>query len=504
MMKKSIPAEFASKAGRWNRDRVGVLLEGFARCRLLVVGDLMLDRYLWGRVERISPEAPVQVLDVHKETDTLGGAGNVMKNLVSLGGRCSILSVIGEDAAGERVLQLIKHLGGGDNEILVDNSRRTTQKTRIIAENQQILRIDRENREPIAEDVEGRLLLLAEERLEQANGLLISDYGKGVLTPRLIRELIALGRRRSVPVLVDPKGADYEKYSEATLITPNKKEASVASGVEISDRDSLRAAVLALQRKVKDTSILVTLGSEGMALYPVAGGETHIRTSAREVYDVSGAGDTVLSVLGLGLSSGLSLEEAAAVANEAAGIVVAKVGAASTGPAELREALLGRADPYERKIQDTVNLAAELDGLRRQGKRIVFTNGCFDLLHVGHIQFLQESARLGDVLVVALDDDESVRRLKGEGRPILKQEDRLRVLSALDCVDYLCIFSSPDLDALLDQLKPDILTKGGNYTESSILGREVMRRNGGKVAAIPLELEGSISGLIHRIRNGGD
>ncbi len=463
----------------------------------------MLDRYLWGRVDRISPEAPVQVLDVHRETDTLGGAGNVLKNLVSLGAQSGILSVIGEDVAGERVSGLLESLSGEGDGLLVDSSRRTTQKTRIIAENQQILRIDRENREPISRDMESRLLCLAEEQADKVDGLLVSDYGKGVLTPRLIRELIVMGRRCSFPVLIDPKGTDYEKYSDATLITPNKKEASVASGVEISDRASLREAVRTLRLKVKNTGILVTLGSEGMALFPAEGGETYIRASAREVYDVSGAGDTVLSVLGLGLSSGVSLEESAMLANEAAGIVVAKVGAASVSPAELREALLGRSDPYERKIRGIGSLAVELDGLRRQGKRIVFTNGCFDLLHVGHIQFLQESARLGDVLVVALDDDGSVRRLKGEGRPILKQEDRLRVLSALDCVDYLCVFSSPDLDMLLDRLKPDVLTKGGNYSEEKILGREVVLRSGGKVVAIPLEVEGSISSLIHRIRNGG-
>jgi len=484
--------------------QVGDMLSRFSLSRLLVVGDLMLDRYIWGSVNRISPEAPVQILDVTNETDALGGAGNVAKNLVSFAQKVSVIGVLGADAAGSRIRQCFEELGVETRGLLEDKTRVTTQKTRIIAGNHQMMRVDREMRLPLSSRLASDVIERTREIIDSTSALLLSDYGKGLFSKEVLRELIRLATSHGKPTIVDPKGVDYKRYAGATIVTPNRKEASLASGVDIDDgEDSLEEAANRLRQELGDTHILVTLGAKGMALFTSDGKHVHIPATAREVYDVSGAGDTVISFLGLGISSGFSLERAAALANAAAGIVVGKVGTATVTQEELRKALLGSLDPLTRKIREISGLIQEVEQIKRRGKTVVFTNGCFDLLHAGHIRLLEASKRLGDVLVVAVDDDESIRRLKGDGRPILKQDERLRILAALDSVDFLCPFSSPELKELLDQLKPDVLTKGANYSHSQIRGREVVERHGGRVVAIPLEPVASISGLIQRIRQNG-
>ncbi|MBI4775273.1 MAG: D-glycero-beta-D-manno-heptose-7-phosphate kinase [Deltaproteobacteria bacterium] len=480
------------------------MLSRFSLSRLLVIGDLMLDRYIWGAVNRISPEAPVQVLEVTHETDALGGAGNVAKNLVSFAQTVFVIGVLGADAAGARIRQCFEDLGVDTRDLVEDETRVTTQKTRIIAGNHQMMRVDRELRLPLSPGLASDVIERARGIIDSMDAVLLSDYGKGMFSKDVLRELIQLAASKRKPIVVDPKGVDYKRYAGATIITPNRKEASLASGVDIDDdEDSLKEAVNRLRRELDSTHILVTLGAKGMALFTSDGKQVHIPATAREVYDVSGAGDTVISFLGLGISSGFSLERSAALANAAAGIVVGKVGTATLTPQELREALLGSRDPLTRKIREVGGLIQEVQELKRRGKTVVFTNGCFDLLHAGHIRLLEASKRLGDVLIVAVDDDESIQKLKGDGRPILKQDERLRILAALDSVDFLCLFSSPDLKELLDQLKPDVLTKGANYSHSQIRGREVVERHGGRVVAIPLEPVASISGLIQRIRQNG-
>ena len=480
------------------------MLSRFSHARLLVVGDLMLDRYIWGAVNRISPEAPVQVLEVTNETDALGGAGNVAKNLVSFAQKVCVIGVLGDDAAGSRIRECFKELGVETHGLLKDETRVTTQKTRIIAGNHQMLRVDREIRLPLSPRLASNVMERAEEFIESTDALLLSDYGKGMFSRDLLHQLIQLATSYGKPSIVDPKGVDYKRYAGATIITPNRKEASLASGIDINDGDdSLGEAVNRLRPELGDTHILVTLGGKGMALFTSDGKHAHIPATAREVYDVSGAGDTVISFLGLGIGSGFGLERSAAMANAAAGIVVGKVGTATLTPEELRKALLGSLDPLTRKIRGIGGLLQEIEEIKRRGKTVVFTNGCFDLLHAGHIRLLEASKKMGDVLVVAVDDDESIRKLKGDGRPILKQDERLRILAALDSVDFLCLFSSPELRELLDRLKPHVLTKGANYSHSQIRGREVVERHGGRVVAIPLEPMVSISGLIQRIRENG-
>jgi len=485
----------------WTVSEVDEALARFARCRVLVVGDLMLDRYIWGQVHRISPEAPVQVLDVHRETDTLGGAGNVANNLQALGAEVSVVGVLGGDNTGDRILSLLKSLDADVSGLVRDASRISTRKTRIIAAHQQVLRMDKEVRSPVPPDIESAVLERIEAQESRFDAVVVSDYGKGVLTESVLSMLMRLARTQGKPVVVDPKGTRYERYAGAALITPNRREASQAAGEDLSDGESLKRAAEVLQRQSAGAAILVTLGPEGMALFEPGMESVWIPASAREVFDVSGAGDTVVSLMGLGLASRYSLEVSAEAANAGAGVVVGKLGTAVVTPGELRESLLRTPEPIHRKVRDAAALQREVSELRRQGKTIAFTNGCFDLLHAGHVRLLEASKRLADVLVVAVDDDASVRSIKGEGRPVLSQEERLRILSALDSVDYICTFSTGELDSLLENLRPDVLTKGSNYEAESIQGKNIVERYGGKVVAVPIVDTLSVSALIQRIRN---
>jgi D-beta-D-heptose 7-phosphate kinase/D-beta-D-heptose 1-phosphate adenosyltransferase len=459
----------------------------------------MLDEYIWGKVSRISPEAPVTVVEVERETRTLGGAGNVVNNLAALGAQAEVIGLVGDDPPAAALRQELGRLQIGDQGLLADPARRTTRKTRVYGGQQQVVRIDRETRTSAPESFISRALEHLQERLPHIQALILSDYAKGALTPEFLHQAIALAREQKVPVVVDPKSPDYSRYAHATVITPNAKELEQAAGRVLSGWEERVQAAGEIRQRLGLEALLVTEGAAGMTLVSSQGALRLQARTPREVFDVSGAGDTVVAVLTLGLAAGFDLGEAAALANLAAGVVVTKRGTAPILSSELENELQGQVH-QEEKIVSLAELSFIVPHLKAQGKRVVFTNGCFDLLHVGHIKFLEESRRRGDVLVVAVDTDDSVRRVKGEGRPVLEERERLRMLAALAAVDYVTLFESSQLPEILQNLKPDVLTKGSNYPEEEVEGRDIVTGYGGHIALIPVSDPVSITGLINRIR----
>ena len=471
----------------------------FSGLRVLVAGDFMLDEYIWGKVSRISPEAPVTVVEVERETRTLGGAGNVVNNLAALGAKVEVIGLVGEDPPAHTLRQELDRLQVEAGGLFSDPARRTTRKTRVYGGQQQVVRIDRETRTPAPASFTTRALQYLEERLPKLQALILSDYAKGALTSDFLKEAIRLARLQNVPVVVDPKGQDYSAYAQATVITPNLKELEQVGGRALGSREERLAAAEELRQRLKVSALLVTEGAQGMTLVGPRGSVQLKARTPREVFDVSGAGDTVVAVLTLGLAAALELCEAASLANLAAGVVVTKRGTAPILLSEMERELKGHVE-QEEKIVGLAELSFIVPHLKAQGNRVVFTNGCFDLLHVGHVKFLEESRRRGDVLVVAVDTDASVRRVKGEGRPVLSEQERLRMLAALAAVDYVTLFESAQLPEILAALKPDVLTKGSNYPEVEVEGRDIVTSYGGQVALIPVSDPVSITGLINRIR----
>jgi D-beta-D-heptose 7-phosphate kinase/D-beta-D-heptose 1-phosphate adenosyltransferase len=477
-------------------------LGGFSSLRILVAGDFMLDEYLWGRVERISPEAPVAVVAVARETHTLGGAGNVVNNLVALGARVEVLGLVGDDNPARLLRQELERLGVPPDGLFTDATRRTSRKTRVMGNSQQVVRIDRESRDPASPALVEKALKYLAARLSSLNALVLSDYAKGALTAPLVKELIQRARAHNLIVVVDPKGEDYSPYAGATVLTPNRREAEAALNVSLARREDLVAAGRRLRQDLSLDHLLITLGADGMMLFPREGKEVHSPTRAREVFDVSGAGDTVAAVMALGLARWQDPVTAASLANLAAGVVVGKVGTAPVFRAELERELGRRGTRLEEKILPLTELRLLASHLQAQGQKVVFTNGCFDLLHGGHIKFLEDSRRLGDALMVAVDSDASVRQVKGAGRPIIGEAQRVRILAALEAVDYVTLFASDQLPEILKSLKPDILTKGSNYPEKEVAGRDIVQGYGGEVKLLPVTEAVSVSELINRIREG--
>ena len=482
----------------WERLR-DLPLDKFSDLRVLVLGDFMLDEYIWGRVERISPEAPVAVVDVERETRTLGGAGNVANNLVALGARVEVLALVGEDNPARLLKEELRRLGIDPQGLFTDPQRRTTRKTRVFANQQQVVRIDRETRVPGPASFEEWALGRLDTLLPSLHALILSDYGKGTLTPFLLKEVIRRARDRHLPVVVDPKGTDYSPYAGATVITPNHKEMEQVAGRPLTSLEELVQKGREFREGLGLEALLITQGAEGMTLIRQDGALRIPARTPREVFDVSGAGDTVVAVLALGLAQWGDPAVAAALANLAAGVVVTKKGTAPILRAEMERELRGHVH-LEEKIVTLKELGFLIPHLRAQGKKVVFTNGCFDLLHAGHIKFLEDSRRLGDTLVVALDSDTSVARVKGEGRPVIGEEQRLRILAALEVVDYVTLFASDQLPEILQKLQPDILTKGSNYPEKQVAGHEIVQSYGGQVKLLPVTEPVSVSDLINRIR----
>ena len=440
--------------------------------RILVVGDLMIDHYLWGKCERISPEAPVQVVSVEKETSLLGGAGNVIHNLKALGATVDVISVIGDDANAHELNRLLSDIEISTDNILIQKGRNTSKKSRIIAAQQQVIRYDKESTEDISSSMQEQIIANFKASVAEYDIILLSDYGKGVLTVALTQALIDLANIRGKKVLVDPKGTDYSKYKGATLLTPNKKEAMEASGIDITDEATLLKAITTLKSTCELEVSLITLSEEGIAIY-----DERLRTHptvAREVFDVTGAGDTVIASLGFAMSAGYNIDEAVKFANLAAGVVVGKIGSATATLDEIIEyesSLNKSTSHYHIKTLDEIRLlSAEL---KRRGKKVVFTNGCFDILHVGHVKYLEEAKSYGDVLILGLNSDASVRRLKGESRPVNAEDDRAYILAALEAVDYVVKFEEDTPYELIKAVAPHILVKGGDYKGKDIVGQEI-------------------------------
>ena len=439
---------------------------------IIVVGDIMVDHYLFGRCERISPEAPVQVVDIHKEEYLLGGVGNVINNLLSLGVNVGICSVIGDDKSGEFIKKRVKERGIKEEALIEEKERKTTKKSRIIALHQQILRVDKEDRKEIQKDSEKIIIQKIKEVISNYDALLLSDYAKGVLTPFLTKALIKIAKENKKIVLVDPKGKEYEKYQGATLITPNKKEASIALNMEITNENELFNAGMKLKKDLNIKYALITLSEEGMAIFDE--NMTKIPTAAREVFDVTGAGDTVLAALGYALCIGKDIYEAAEFANFAAGVVVSKVGSASVTLDEIQN---HKHSFYHTGTNTKIKTLKDvLSILQSKKRKIVFTNGCFDILHAGHVKYLEEAKSFADILIVGLNSDDSVKRLKGKNRPINSFEDRARVLAALECVDFVVGFGEDTPYELIKAIKPDILVKGGDYKDKEVVGSDIAKK----------------------------
>ena len=472
----------------------------FNQTHLLVIGDLMIDEYLRGEVDHISPEAPVPVVAIKSQDYTLGGSGNVANNLIALGAKVSVLGVIGKGRDGTLLLSKLDALGANTQGIMQEPGRHTTKKTRIIAEHQQVLRIDRETKREISAPTFKNIIRSAEKIIPDVDVVLISDYGKGLINRAMIKDLVQIAKKHNKTTIADPKGLDFTKYAGVNLLTPNKKEASLASAVEITNTKTLEEAGQVLLDKSNIDKLLITCGKDGMVLFEKNRKPSKTATKAREVYDVSGAGDTVLAVLGLGIAAGLPIKTAVSLANTAAGIVVGKVGTAAVTQKELLQALkLTAADtiPKHKTLKELGELCRKL---QKDRKRIVLTNGCFDLLHVGHIKLFSASKKLGDVMIVAIDDDDSVRNLKGSGRPVISATERVRILSALDSVDYMIVFANSELDQVIESIRPDILTKGSNYDSEEVLGRDIIESYGGRVELIPITEEISTTQIINTIK----
>ena len=472
----------------------------FDQTHLLVIGDLMIDEYVRGEVDRISPEAPVQVVAVKNQEYTLGGSGNVVNNLMNLGARVSVLGVTGKGSDAKLLLNKLDALGADSRGIIQEPGRHTTKKTRIIAEHQQVLRIDRETKTEISAQTHKTIIKYAEKIIPDVDVILISDYGKGMINRSMIKSLVKIAKKHHKTTIADPKGLDFTKYAGVNLLTPNKKEASLASGMEITDAQTLAEAGHILLDKSAIDKLLITCGKDGMVLFGKDRKPFKMGTKAREVYDVSGAGDTVIAVLGIGIAAGLSFKVAVSLANTAAGIVVGKVGTAAVTQKELLQALELTAAETVPKHKTLKELAELCRKLQKDGKRIIMTNGCFDLLHVGHIKLFSASKKMGDVMIVAIDDDDSVRSLKGSDRPVINATERVRILSALDSVDYMVVFANRQLGKVIESIRPDILTKGSNYDSEEVWGRDIVESYGGRVELIPITEEISTTQIINTIK----
>ncbi|HXY75669.1 MAG TPA: D-glycero-beta-D-manno-heptose 1-phosphate adenylyltransferase [Steroidobacteraceae bacterium] len=478
------------------------LLAILERCPTLnvwVVGDLMLDEYVGGAVERISPEAPVPVVRVRDTERRLGGAANVARQVAALGARVSLAGVVGDDDAGAQLLELCKGANIDTRAIFKLPERRTTRKLRVLGHSQQLLRLDWEDAAPCSAQAAVRLVSRLADG-SRPDAIILSDYAKGVLTAETIAGVTGL--RGQAPVVVDPKHRDFTRYRGATTITPNLRELEAAAGdtLDADDTVAIAAAARPLIEAARLESIVVTLGSRGMLVIPRAGAETAVPAMRRQVYDVTGAGDTAIAVLALALAARAPLLAAAQLANAAAGVAVGQVGAVAVDAASIRGALAARP---EGKILSRHDLAARAASWRMAGKQIVLTNGCFDLLHAGHLTLLGHAAKLGDVLVLAINSDASVRRLKGPERPLVPQAERAALLAALTYVDAVTIFDEDTPLEILKAVKPHVLVKGGDYKPAEVVGREFVEDLGGRVEIVPLMPEKSTSSLVERIRGFG-
>ena len=458
-------------------------LPAFHGKKVLVFGDLMLDEHIWSRVTRISPEAPVPVADVVKITHVPGGCGNVAANIAALGGTPLLVGLIGADSSGDKLRRALEKKNVPTNYLIKDANRPTILKSRIIAASQQVVRVDREDRTLLSPAMRQKVVSRLKELVPKVDAVIISDYEKGAVSQEVCQTLIGLARKYRKPIAVDPKGIDYAKYRGATVITPNLREAAIAARTVINDDKSLGRAGQTLLGQVKSRYVLITRGKDGLTLFD-AKGASYIPAVPREVFDITGAGDTVIAALSLALAAGAPMKAAAIIANHAGSIVVGKIGTDTCSRAELEVALEGR-EPVARKIKLRPELQAVARNLKNEGARLVFTNGCFDLLHLGHVRYLREAKKLGDILIIGVNSDASVTALKGPDRPYISELERAEILASLECVDYVCIFDELRPDNLIKLVRPDVHVKGGDYKANDLPEKKLVESLGGKVVVIP-------------------
>jgi D-beta-D-heptose 7-phosphate kinase/D-beta-D-heptose 1-phosphate adenosyltransferase len=464
----------------------------------------MLDSYVYGEVVRISPEAPAPVIAVQREDVIIGGAGNVARNVASLGGRCVFVSVIGSDEAGARLEAALKADARIECHLLVDAARPTTRKVRFVSEHfsTHLLRADWEVTRAISAEQERKLLDQVQAALPHVGAVILSDYAKGVLTPSLVAAVIEMAGRLGKPVIVDPKGVDYSIYRGATVITPNRRELAVATRLPANTDTELATAAEALAAATTSKAVLVTLSEAGMTLVVPGRGPLHVPAYSTKVLDVSGAGDTVVATLAALMAIGTDLEQAVRGANAAAAVVVGKRSTATVSAAELRARILPAATlaPERKIVPDLVSLDQRVGLWRADGLRVGFTNGCFDLLHPGHVKLLTEARAACDRLVVGLNSDDSVRRLKGEGRPIQSERARAEVLAALEAVDAVVLFAQDTPLELIRRVKPSVLVKGADYRVDQVVGRELVEAQGGRIVLVDLVPGSSTTEIVGRSR----
>ena len=482
--------------------------------KVMVIGDFLLDRYIEGKIERISPEAPIQIFKVQKDSDIrLGGAANVVHNLMTLGARVIALGASGPDDASKKTLQLLSALKKKwgverlDYKGLVfDRNHHIPVKERMIAHDQQVLRVDKESQDEgyqISSNIENKIIRYCVANIKKADIVILSDYNKGVLTKGLLKKVISLCRRYKKRVLIGPKGRDFTKYRGATAVVPNRSETEEATGIPIIDKTSYKKAAHQMLKNYGLDLVVITLGSKGLYLMDKKGVSASDAARHRDVYDVTGAGDTVLATLGIAFASKLPYQDALHLANLAAGVVVSKVGTATVTREDIIQHHYLKSQheniKAEHKFKNVKELTGVLSGKKTDGKKVVFTNGCFDLIHSGHIRTLEFARAQGDILVVGLNSDKSVRIIKGRSRPILNQSDRIKVLSAFSAVDYIVLFDQPTPLELIKKLKPDVLVKGADWDEGRIVGADVVRSYGGRIARVPLIPGISTSDIIRKI-----
>lgn len=482
----------------------GVLASTFPTLRAVVIGDLMLDRYVVGEVDRVSPEAPVPVVRLESERAAAGGAANVATNLAALGLRVAVAGWTGTDPEGVTLRQALADAGVDTDAVVARTGSTTTTKTRVVATHQQLVRIDHEadGRADDRADFDARVLALLDADWDV---VVLSDYGKGVLDAALCRRVIARAHERELPVLVAPKGLEFSKYATAAAVTPNAAELAALSHVDAADVSALTRAAVELREALLLDALVVTLGSRGMAVVGPTD-VTHVPAVAREVFDVSGAGDTAVATLAAGRAAGLAWEEAAILANVAAGVAVGHAGAVAVSADELAATLV-REDPslgtLALKVLDLDSAGLTVERWRAAGDVVGFTNGCFDLLHAGHVSYLDWASHTCDRLVVGLNTDASVRALKGPGRPVVGEQERATVLAGLAAVDAVIVFDDPTPLRLIEALQPDVLVKGGDYQEDDIVGAAEVKARGGRVLVAPLVEGTSTSALVTQIREAG-
>lgn len=479
-------------------------IDALASPKVAVVGDLILDHYVFGNVSRISPEAPIPVLHVQREEDRLGGAANVAANILSMGGRANLVGVISDDEPGARFRGLCKATGALALHEVNSRKRPTVLKTRMVSQNQQMLRVDRESSGNLASDELAEVMRKAGAALKGAGAIVLSDYAKGVITPESAQVIIKAARAAKVPVIVDPKGRDYSRYKGATAITPNRSEAEAATGMDCGDLAGVERAGRKLAVDLGLEAAVITLSAQGVAVIPRKGEMAHFPAQARGVYDVTGAGDTFIATFAMAVAAGADFNTSARLANYAGGLKVGRFGAVAITREELRRAVISAHEGYDHagKVLDVSQLQDALVAHRKRGERIVFTNGCFDLLHQGHVTYLNFCRGQGDIVVIGLNSDASVRRLKGPTRPLNDAEARARVLAALADVHYVTVFQDDTPEQLIRAVAPDVLVKGEDWSGKTVAGAKFVESRGGKVVFAPFVQGKSTSSLIEKAKSG--